>query len=84
MNKELEEKVREIFREEVQMEVDIDEIGAEEELADYGMNSMRVLKLIMSLEERFGFEVCDEDFNAKNFMSIQMIVAFIEEKMLTY
>jgi len=80
MNKELEARVRQILKEEVELEADIDEIASDDELADYGMNSMKVLKFIMSMEEKFGFEVCDEDFNAKNFMSIDMMVAFIETK----
>ena len=55
-------------------------LDEEDELAEYGMNSTTILKLIMDMENEFNFEVCDDDFDLKNFRNIHNIVYYSENK----
>lgn len=80
MDMDIEAKVRSIIKEHVGIEGDTDNIGVDDELADWGLNSTGILKLISGIEEKFGFVFEDEDFDSRNFQTIASIIKYIEDK----
>ena len=50
-------------------------------LANGIIDSMGVIRLIVSLENTFGIEVKDEDVVPENFQSLDSLAKFVEQKM---
>ena len=78
--KEIESKIRSFLRKYI-CDIDVYELDEEDELAEYGMNSTAILKLIMDMENEFNFEVCDDDFDSKNFRNLKNIIFYSENKL---
>lgn len=78
---EVEIKVRDLLKGIMNAEVDVNEIGMDDDLGEWGLNSTGVLELIMSIENEFGLEFSDEDFDAENFQNIGSLVGYIEYKL---
>ena len=70
----IEKDIRKILSENIELEVDVTQLDGHEELANFGMNSTSILKCIMAMEQEFGFEVNDDDFDSQNFMTINSLV----------
>lgn len=49
---------------------------------DLSLNSIKIMYLIDSIESEFGFNFNMEDFNDKNFSTIQSILSLIELRSL--
>lgn len=80
MSQEIEAKVRELIKEVVELTVPIEEVGIEDDLMNLGMNSINSIKVIVAIEEEFGFEFDDEDLNFENFRNIRKLVSYIESR----
>jgi acyl carrier protein len=50
-------------------------------LANGIIDSLGVIRLIVSLEDAFGIEVRDEDVVPENFQSLNCLAKFVEQKM---
>ena len=50
-------------------------------LMDQGLDSMRVLELILFLEEEFDVSVEDDEISRKNLDSLQSLTSFVLEKL---
>lgn len=81
MSANIEVKLRAILKEQVEIEADMEEIGLEDDLANWGLDSSGVLKLIVGIEEEFGFQFDDDDFDSKNFQSLNSLVTYVNEKL---
>ena len=57
------------------------EIGPEDLLATFGVNSNMFIKLIVGLEKEFNIEFEDEQLDINKFRTIKNIALFIEEKL---
>lgn len=77
---EIENKVMDILHELLPEADDQNQIDKDEFLDEYGMSSSIILKLIMRIEKEFDFRVLDDDFDEKNFETVESIVIFIEKK----
>lgn len=82
MNKqaEIEEKVRDLLVKLLPGDDRITTFDRYDELVDYGMLSTNILELIMRLEKQFDFPVSDDDFDERNFRTMDAIVAFVGAK----
>ena len=49
-------------------------------LAQGIVDSLGVIKLIVSLEEKFGIEIMEEDVVPENFQSLSCLARFVEQK----
>lgn len=78
---EVEIKVRDLLKGIMNVEVDVNEIGMDDDLGEWGLNSTGVLELILNIEKQFGLEFGDEDFDAANFQSIGGLINYIERKL---
>jgi acyl carrier protein len=48
--------------------------------ADYGINSLAMVSLIMSIEQRFDVSFSDDELLSEHFESVETIVALLESK----
>lgn len=63
---EIEKLVREKLREIMQIE-NPEQLSAEEDLKEYGMDSLNAIELVVALEMEFGIEFSEEDLLVDNF-----------------
>lgn len=80
MPKKIEKKVREIINSCINSDIDVDLIQLEDNLPQYGMNSISCIRLIVSIEDQYGFKVEDENLIVENFQSISKIVSYISKR----
>jgi len=76
----IENKIREILSESIQLSKPIEDIGLEEDLTELGMDSITVIKVIIDIESEYGFEVPDEDLAISNFVNLNNIISYIENR----
>jgi acyl carrier protein len=50
-------------------------------VADYGVDSLNLLELVVGVEEEFGVQIGDTEFSVSNFETVNALTAFIREKM---
>lgn len=70
---EIEKLVREKLREIMQIE-NPEQLSAEEDLKEYGMDSLNAIELVVVLEMEFGIEFSEEDLLVDNLCTIQKLV----------
>lgn len=70
--------IREFLITELFYDQEIDQIGAEDSLADYGLDSLGVFKTVAFCEENFGIRIPDEEVLPDNFQSIRAIAELVE------
>lgn len=58
----------------------ISTIKSDDELSSFGVNSVSFIKLVVAVEEEFGFEFDDEQLDFNNFRTINGIVEYIKER----
>ncbi len=55
-------------------------LGKDDDLLDSGiLNSLGILQLVAFIDERFGFQVPDEDVVYENFNSVQAITSYLTQ-----
>lgn len=57
----------------------ISTIKPDDDLSSFGVNSVNFIKLVVAVEEEFGFEFDDEQLDFNNFKTINGIVEYIKE-----
>ncbi|TDV37790.1 acyl carrier protein [Actinophytocola oryzae] len=71
--------VRSILVSKVYVEVPINEMDDDAGLRDdFGVDSLGFVELRAQLEDTFGIEIEDDDFNADNFSTIANIVGYVD------
>jgi acyl carrier protein len=55
-------------------------LGADDSLADAGMDSLRMMMLISALQGRFDIVVEEEDLLDENFASLVALASFVDSK----
>ena len=76
MSKEIEEKVKSIVSEQLDIKEEIDNNASF--IDDLGADSLDTVELVMTLEEQFGCEISDED--AEKITTVQEAINYIKEK----
>lgn len=78
MSNEIERKLREIFKNNLDVE---GEIGLEDNLGTIGLNSVSFIKIIVAIEKEFDIEFEDESLNYNVFKNIKELIIYIENKL---
>lgn len=75
----LEDKIRKMLQENGSLHIPISQINSDDELKDFGINSIRYMSIIVDLEHEFGIEFDLNDISTNNFSSINKIVETIKK-----
>ena len=57
------------------------DIPLNDELFQYGIDSLNIMKVILGIEEKYDVVYDDEELNIENFMTISAICHTVEEKL---
>ncbi len=77
----VESRLKKMIVERLFMKVSPDEIEDGKSLIDvYGVDSVSLLELVVGIEEEFGIEVEDEDFDVRSFETVAALSAFVQGK----
>jgi len=76
------EGVEKILLTEIAVDLGRESLDPDEDLLAQGIiDSLGVVRLIVSLEEAFGIKIIDEEVIPENFQSPNSLVAYVEQKM---
>jgi acyl carrier protein len=81
MMQEIEAKIRKIITESVKTKVPVENIGLDDSLADFGINSMNFIKLIVEIENEFGFVFNNDTLRFENLNTINKLIDCINSLM---
>lgn len=76
----IENEIRKILNENVELGISVEDIKVNESLLALGVDSISMIKIILNIEELYGFTFEDEDLVAENFMSIERLVNYVRKK----
>lgn len=76
----IENRIKTILNETINLQHPVAEIKLEDDLFAVGMDSLNSIKLIIAIEEEFGFEFDDEDLIADNFRALKNIISYVESR----
>ncbi|ACL75347.1 phosphopantetheine-binding protein [Ruminiclostridium cellulolyticum] len=73
-------RIRELLKETMEMEGDIDTVSPDEDLTNIGMNSVSFIQVIVAFEEEFEIQFEEEDLDIEHFRTINSILEFLKTK----
>lgn len=76
----IEEKIKEILAENLENKIPAEQINADNDLKDLGINSISFIKIIVGLETEFDIEFDDEDLDASKFATIKDLIEYVGNK----
>ncbi len=74
----IELKIREIIKDNIDGTMTIEQIGVDRSLVDLGINSITLIKIIVSIEDEFKFEFGNEDLDANKFPTLKSLISYVE------
>lgn len=77
---EIEQTIRRIYKEKLDLSCDIDTIDVNEPLGQYGLDSISAIKVVVEIEETFDFEYLDEDLVVENFTSLDTVIKYVQKR----
>lgn len=81
MSDDIQARVQNMIVDRLFLKIDPEELESDASLIDvYGVDSVSLLELVVGLEEEFGIELDDDDFNVAHFETVDAIEAFILER----
>lgn len=76
----IERRLKTMIVERLFLDVEPEELQTDASLMDvYGVDSVCLLELVVGLEDEFGIQIGDGDFNVKNFESVAALKEFVEQ-----
>lgn len=81
MSDELKSQLKSMIVERLFLNVEPADIGDDENLMDeYNIDSVNLFEIIVGLEDEFGVQLEEEDFNVETFSTVNNIAAFVVAK----
>lgn len=80
MRKEIEQSLRKIIMELLELTKPVEEIANDDDLTKLGMNSISAIELVVEVEDKYDFEFNDEDLLVDNFKTIERLANYIEKR----
>lgn len=81
MTERIEDRIRNMMVTRLFMRIPPEEIKEDESLIDsYGVDSISLLELVVGIEEEFGIQIGDDEFDVKNFETVAALAAFIRSR----
>jgi len=81
-NADIEAKLKAMIVERLFLQIKPEEIETDASLTDvYGVDSVSLLELVVGLEEAFGVQIEDGDFNLAYFSSVASLRDFVKERL---
>jgi len=81
MSDDLRGQLKNMIVERLFLNVSPEEIGDDENLMDeYNIDSVNLFEIIVGLEDEFGIQLEEEDFNVETFSTVSNIAGFVEGK----
>ena len=77
---EIEKQIREILKDDAELIKPVEKIELDESLLSLGIDSISIIKVILSIEEKFSFTFSDEDLTVDNFINIERIIGYVRDK----
>ena len=74
-------KIKEIIVNVLNLEIEPSELGNEELIETYGINSVDALEILIHVENEFGVQIDEADLNAELINSIFTLSSYVEEKL---
>ena len=75
-------KIREIIERSLDVPISMDNINLNSNLVDLGVSSIIFIKIVVSIEEEFGFEFGDDDMDTNKFLTVKSFVEYVENRSL--
>ncbi len=61
--------------------ITVEELATDSSLLDdHGVDSVSLLELVVGLEDEFGLQIEDGDFDVRNFESVEALAKFVAER----
>jgi acyl carrier protein len=79
----IEEKIKGILAVNLENKITAKQINRNDELKDFGINSISFIKIIVGIETEFGIEFADEDLDTDRFQTVQSLVDYVKKKELS-
>ncbi|OZV12998.1 hypothetical protein CIW83_05480 [Tissierella sp. P1] len=76
----MENKLRKIIDENIELTVPIEEIKLDDNLLNVGMDSLNTIRVIINIEEQFNLEFSDDDLIVDNFRTIRKLMDYLIER----
>jgi acyl carrier protein len=79
---EIESRLKELIVDRLFLKMAPEDIETEASLLDdYGVDSVSLLELVVGLEDEFGIQIEDGDFNVANFESVAALTVFVQARL---
>lgn len=75
----IEERIRKVLQENGSLHIPISQINSDDQLKDFGINSIRYMSIIVDLEKEFSIDFNLDDISTDNFRTINQIAKTIEK-----
>ncbi len=73
-------KILEVIKNNVNPESSLEKITLDSPISSLGLSSINFIKIVVVLENEFGFEFNDEELNISHFGTVQELIHYVKNK----
>lgn len=77
----LENKLKEVMKKTIDLAIPIEQVSTDSQLLLIGINSFLFIRLVVVIENEFGFEFDDECLDYNKFKTLSDLIIYVEEKL---